>query len=306
MLNNFENKYIPVLEIFNFLEKEGVIKIDTILNKDKSGIIARVNGCITIDGYNNKLTGLKNSALAEYKNYLQIFSKKEQKECTGLLILKLHKMKKDSILNEEFVDKNGEIVTINKFANCQDDYGIFKDYEYHEKYSKIWLEVLETISMESEKLLQEINDNAISNINKSKIKSDAYQWLDINKDSTKIVKLYNGLRKDNFISEYSDASNFKAIFSGNAKERIIWTGEGGLTELLYLLFCLWGDKKGSTKYVYKPKQSFRNINNCFVCLGDKLNEKSIKSIYAKIKNGKNKTGYPSRYEQIDKIIDSLK
>ena len=305
---NPSNDYVQnlIFNSLNFLEEEGKIKIDTIFKHGISGgIFIRVNGFIKPSNYKNYFINLKNSVMMELKEYLNLLPISVSKERLEIFKIVLNKIKAKTIIREDHIDNEGNIITINKFMKVDDKLGYFKDYQNQIEYIQIWTDIYYEVYNEIESMLNEIKARERSILSQTiNENNNSYEWKNLARDGCKITKLFNELKRKRFIDKESNINNFKAIFNKFAKGQINWTGNGALSELLYLFYILWGEKDPMIKYVIKPNQPFKNLKHCFVCNRVKINESSIKTIYTKINNSEYPT-YPARANELDRIIESL-
>jgi hypothetical protein len=186
--------------------------------------------------------------------------------------------------------------------------GELRKYELSNLSNDKILEVINLIREVTDSLKVKLEFKLLKNQAKGfKTEEDhgTYRWIDIIRTSRKITKLYNELKKKCLIDTKTELTDFRAIFTEKGKKPINWIGEGGLSEIIYMMYLLFGEKKGTIKYIERPNQPFKNLNFCFTCNGKALNRNSIKTIYSKIKKDTcKKTEH--RHLKIYTIVENLK
>ena len=135
------------------------------------------------------------------------------------------------------------------------------------------------------------------------IEYQSYKLVNNDAHLKKIINLYQKLKSKNFIDKETKSENFKAIFTGTVKQQVNWISKGGLTEILYLFYNLWGDNEGTTQYLIKPGKPYQNLKNCFKINGKIITKGAFRTLYNQIINEEK---LPSRAGEIDVIIKSLK
>ncbi|MBP7496227.1 MAG: hypothetical protein KA792_01000 [Bacteroidales bacterium] len=284
--------------------------------------IVSFNNCKTLIDFELMLLLIREKAIknlnASIKNYIPVA---EKKEFLTFIYKKAEIFKELMFINNDrqtnkvyaffrdykLKDRKGQIVSdFDEFSYIKNN--LLNDeffLEQFNEYCLAWLKCIITLKCDIASLIKSLDtETLVENVqSKERNNKTSYEWIDSAKDDTKVRRLFNDLKNGDFIDEETKLSDFRAIFSGNSKEPVVWTGEAGVSEIIYLLYLLWGEKEGMEKFVLKPAQPWKYIENCFCLKEGKLNIKSVKSLYSKYKN--QNIDFPVSAEKLERIVSLL-
>lgn len=237
--------------------------ISNAIKTDVKYLKSFVNNCNKIHSYYNR----------NHANFYQLFKNELRSN-----ILQLSNEAKLSYY--QFLKNDFELIEIyiNWYLSNKSEIDILESHELN-SYKQIFI-LCNEIKKEIE-ILNTTNSDNKPNIKTKKPTPEkplSFTWT--NKDFNKVTNLFNELKRRGFID--GDLCNFKAIFSNGIKEPSInWIGDGGQTELLYLMYELFEN----FKYVEKPKQLYKILKNCFLIQNEKIKDTSLRQLYFDISKG---------------------